>query len=135
MSEQLKENLTKQSTWIRALYMLVFILIYGVVKVIVAAVVAYQLASNLLLAKSNEKLVSFSANMSSYIYEVVRFLMFCTEEKPFPFADWPGEERKKTVKKRKTQSKKTGKSGKELDATDSASAEDDGPEGGGSSAS
>lgn len=110
MSDQLKKNLTRQSIWIRTLYMIVFILIYGVMKVLVAAVVIFQLLSNLIAAKSNLQLVSFSNNLAIYIYQILQFLMFNSDEKPFPFGEWPEQENNKTPAKRKgrsTKSKKT----------------------------
>ncbi len=98
--------------------MIVFILIYGVVKVLVAAVVVFQLLSNLIVAKSNQQLLSFSDNLATYVYQILQFLMFSSEEKPFPFGEWPGEGKKQMTTKRKRRSTKNKKNQAPKDEAD-----------------
>ncbi|MCK4676329.1 MAG: DUF4389 domain-containing protein, partial [Gammaproteobacteria bacterium] len=42
MSNEIKENLKQQSTWIRGLYMLMFALFYSVAEIVLFAVVLVQ---------------------------------------------------------------------------------------------
>jgi len=38
---------------------------------------------------TNERLLDFSSDLSVYIYQILQFLTFNSEAKPYPFAVWP----------------------------------------------
>lgn len=77
------------STWKRILFMVLFALIYGVAKVVVTAVVVLQAIFRLFTGNVNERLLTFGKQISDYIYQILMFLTFNSEEKPFPFSSWP----------------------------------------------
>lgn len=89
MEEQMKENLKSGSTWIRGLYMLLFCVLYGIAEIVLTIVVLFQFGTKLFTGNTNDRLLELSQNIASYIYEVVRFLGFNSEEKPYPFGEWP----------------------------------------------
>lgn len=89
MADEIKQNLTEQSTWVRALYMVIFFVIYSVAEVVLGAVVIFQFLSRLLTAKVNTKLLKFGADLSKFAYEILIYLTYNSESKPFPFAEWP----------------------------------------------
>lgn len=89
--EALKRNLTRGETWIRLLYMLLFVAIYWVAKVVLGAVVIFQFGTVLLTRETNSRLLAFGRQLATFIYEVALFLTYNTEDKPFPFASWPGD--------------------------------------------
>jgi hypothetical protein len=91
MSDQLKESLTRSSTWMRGVFMLLFVVIYGFAEAIWFLVVVFQFVHALVTGKPNLSLMEFSENLCAYIYEILLFLSFNTEERPFPFAPWPAE--------------------------------------------
>lgn len=111
MSDEIKQNITEQSTWIRALYMLIFFIIYGVAKVVIAAVVVFQFINRLLTASLNPKLLKFGADLSVFVYDILMFLTYNSESKPFPFSEWPSnssaasETNKKAASKKRTSKK------------------------------
>ncbi len=88
MNEQLKGNLKNQSTWRRILYMLLFAIAYSVAEMVVFAIVVVQAAFVLFSGRANEQLLDFGAQLSRYIYEVLRYLTFNTDRQPFPFSAW-----------------------------------------------
>ena len=75
--------------WKRLLYMLLFVIAYSVVESILAAIVIIQIFFRLFTGKANERLLQFGAQAARYIYDVLQYLTFNSEEKPFPFRDWP----------------------------------------------
>ncbi|MCW8888436.1 MAG: DUF4389 domain-containing protein [Gammaproteobacteria bacterium] len=75
----------------RAIYMLLFIISYSIAEVVVAAVIIFQFLHLLILRQQNQKLLRLGAELSRYIYQVLQFLNFNTNEKPFPVGDWPVE--------------------------------------------
>ncbi|MBI2961133.1 MAG: DUF4389 domain-containing protein [Betaproteobacteria bacterium] len=86
----LKENLKSRSTWLRLFFMLVVGLLYWVSRVVVGAVVALQFFWVLFTGETNERLLHFGQSLATYTYQIIRYLTFNTEERPFPFdADWP----------------------------------------------
>ena len=78
-----------RGTWIRGLFMLLFVALYNVAAVLIGAVAILQFAWKLVSGETNPRLLSFGEDLSRYFYQILRYLTFNTEEKPFPFADWP----------------------------------------------
>ena len=109
MDAQLKKNLIVKNKWIRGLCMLLFVLIYKIATVLVAAVAVFQFFATLFAGKTNELLMAFGERLSAFIYQIVQFLTFNTEDKPFPFSQWPQGASK--VNKRRPAGKKV-KTGK-----------------------
>ncbi len=91
MDEQIKERLTRRSVWLRALYMVFFAIVYGVVELVWVVVVVVQFLLVLFTGRVNWRLLQFGNNLSAYFYALLRFQTFNTEVRPFPFADWPNE--------------------------------------------
>ncbi|MDA1077199.1 MAG: DUF4389 domain-containing protein [Proteobacteria bacterium] len=92
MESTTRENMTRKSLWVRALYMLLFTVILGFAKTIVGLSVIFQFLTILFTGRSNEPVLQFGNNMSVYLGDVYRYLTFNAERLPFPFSDWPDEE-------------------------------------------
>ncbi|WP_111641992.1 DUF4389 domain-containing protein [Marinimicrobium alkaliphilum] len=91
-TEQLKIHLLSVSTWLRLPFMLLFWGILQLLKLALFVVVVLQFVFLLFTGDDNENLRRAGASLSSYVYQILRFLSFNTEQKPFPFADWPAGE-------------------------------------------
>lgn len=89
MNEELKQRLQNSETWKRGLFMLFFIIVYGVSKVVIFTIMLFQFLAVLLVGKTNEELLKFSQNLSTYIYQTILYLTYVNEQRPYPFADWP----------------------------------------------
>lgn len=89
MKEEIKQRLQKDETWQRGLYMLFFIFVYGISKFLIIGVMLFQFLTIILSGKINEQLLKFSQNLSTYLYQVTLFLTFNSEQRPFPFSEWP----------------------------------------------
>lgn len=87
------ERLLSAEHWLRFLFMVLFAIILGVVGYVMTAVVVLQFIWGLVTGEGNDKLRQFGSSLSQYIYQTLRFLSYNTEEKPFPFADWPESEK------------------------------------------
>ncbi len=88
-AEELKANVSNTNVWIRLVFMALFAVLYWAAEVVLAIVVAFQFLSVLLTGHSNAKVLSFGAQLSTYAYQIFRYLTFNSEEKPFPLNDWP----------------------------------------------
>ena len=92
MASELTEKLTRRDIWVRALYMMLFVIAYGVAEILLALVVVFQFFAILFTGRANEPLLRFGTNLSTYVYQILKFLTFNAEQQPFPFSDWPNEE-------------------------------------------
>jgi len=85
-----KENMKNRSTWRRLFFMLVMVLLYSVSRVVVGMVVLLQFFWVLFTAATNESLETLGQSLATYTYQLILYLTFNTEERPFPFdLDWP----------------------------------------------
>ena len=89
-SSELEENVKQKSTWVRLFFMLVLAFLYGMSRLVIAAVIVIQFFYVLLTGETRAQLKSFGHSLAIYSYQVIDYLTFNTDEKPFPFAgDWP----------------------------------------------
>ena len=88
---KLKENLKTGSTWLRGFYMVLFVIFYGIAEFVLFAAVIFQFLTVLVTREANQRLVDFGRSVSRYIYEIMLYLTYNIDERPFPFGDWPGE--------------------------------------------
>lgn len=89
MDEQLKSNLTSRRHWMRLVFMVLFAFLLQVASLVMWALVAVQFLWALITGSDNDKLRRFGQSLATYIFEALRFLTYNTEQKPFPFSDWP----------------------------------------------
>ena len=90
MNEELKTHLTSRETWVRLLYILLFAVIYAVAEVVIAAVVVFQFFHVLATGRRNPRVLALGLALSTFVYQVLRFVTFNTDAAPWPFAEWPG---------------------------------------------
>lgn len=85
----LEQNLKQRSTWRRLLFMLLFLFLWGVSRVVTAAVVLIQFLWVLFTGQTNEQLLKLGQGLATYSYQIVLYLTFNSDQRPFPFTDWP----------------------------------------------
>lgn len=88
-NEQLKSNLTSSKHWLRLVFMLLFAAVLQLASLVMWVLVIIQFLFSLITGENNQHLRRFGHSLSTYIYDVLKFLCYSSEEKPFPFADWP----------------------------------------------
>ena len=89
MDEELKKHIREPKTWLRGLYILMFLVFYSVAKVIIFAIVLFQFVLTVVTGKTNEKLVKLGLSLSTYSYQILTFLTFNSDYHPYPFGEWP----------------------------------------------
>lgn len=92
MNDDIKENLKDNSTWMRVLYMAIFVIIFNLVEILIAALVVFQILVLLFTGEKNKRLLRFGSTLGKYVYSILQFLTFNSEDKPFPFSDWDDDE-------------------------------------------
>jgi hypothetical protein len=89
--EHLKENLKDGNAWLRLLFMLLFSIVYSVAEVVLVMVVVFQFLCVLLTGNRNDKVLSLGAQLSTFIYQIVQYLTYNSDIRPYPFSDWPSD--------------------------------------------
>jgi len=74
---------------LRLVFMVLFALIYKLLDVVLILIVIAQYLFHVLTDKDNETLRQLGDGLSCYYYQIFRYLTYNSEEKPFPFSDWP----------------------------------------------
>ena len=99
MSDDLKDNIKKQSTWMRGLYILLFSIFYGIAEFVMYMIIIFQFLLKLLTGDTNDRLRKLAQGISTYIYQILQFLSFNSDSHPYPFGAWPKGEPKPTTRK------------------------------------
>ena len=97
MSGDIKDNITRRSIWLRLVFMIVLSMAYGVAELVTLAVVVFQFLASLFAGKPNDRLTRFGRNLARYLQQIIVYMTFASEEKPFPFAPWPDEPHEGTL--------------------------------------
>jgi len=84
-----KVHLTNPATWIRLGFMLLFALLLIAGRLVIRILVVVQFTLVLVTGSDNENLRNLGQGLGKWIYQAVMFLTFNSEEKPFPFDEWP----------------------------------------------
>jgi len=89
--KDIKQSFQKDKMVARALFMVFFLVVYSISKFLIIGLALFQLITLLLTEKPNEQVLKFSQNLSFYIYQIIKYVSFNSELKPFPFSSWPNE--------------------------------------------
>ena len=89
MSE-LGDNVKSIPTWQRLFFVLLYLVVACViVEAVFVTVVVLQCGFLLLTGKKNDNLLQFAASVLRYYVQVLEYLCFKSDERPFPFKPWP----------------------------------------------
>ncbi len=89
-TEQLKTKLLNPGHWLRGLLMvLMFVILHFMVKFVLLALMVVQWVLVLLSGEPNARLMDFTKSLNRYGYQIMEFVTFHSDERPFPLSDWP----------------------------------------------
>lgn len=107
MSDDIVENLKKSSQWLRIAFMLALGVALYVASVVLTLLTIAQAVFSLLTGKDNENLRALGKDLSTYVHQILEFLTYNSELKPFPFSPYPGCEEVSIVEPSVAPAKKT----------------------------
>ncbi|MHC5129746.1 DUF4389 domain-containing protein [Pseudomonas glycinis] len=84
-----KSETQYESILLRVLWMIVYLLVWQVAQFILGAVVLVQLIYRLIYGAPSASLMNFGDSLSQFLAQIGRFGTFHSDQKPWPFADWP----------------------------------------------
>lgn len=109
MSDNWTEHFRNAETWRRLLFILIFAVIFGCTSFLALMVTIFQFFNVLFTGELNDNLRDFGRELGQFAHETLDYLTFNTQERPFPFSDWPTTgkaPRKRAAPKKKKSSRK-----------------------------
>ena len=86
------EPYVRPSPWARLLAMIILGIAFGVGQSVMGLIALVQFIWTLIDKEPNENLLGFSNSLAAWLHQVARFMMFNTDDRPFPWTEWPGQE-------------------------------------------
>ncbi|HSR63323.1 MAG TPA: DUF4389 domain-containing protein [Gammaproteobacteria bacterium] len=86
-----KENVKNTDTWLRGLLILLFGCIFYVAFWIIWLLVIFQFVYKLITGNLNNEVAKVCGNLTDYVLQILRYVTFRSEFRPFPFNPWPGK--------------------------------------------
>lgn len=80
---------TQGSIWIRLLYMVLFVIIFGVAEFVLYLTAAIGFVFRLFGMPIDARVRKTGHAIGLYIKQIADYLSFNTESAPFPFGSWP----------------------------------------------
>lgn len=88
--DQIVDNLKQPSSWIRVLFMIGFaILLYVIIAPVIFVLMIVQALFVLLTGAYNTNLKFLGAALAQYVSQILLFISYNSELRPFPFSDFP----------------------------------------------
>ena len=87
-----KEELLKGSKWIRFLFMILYGFVINFVITICIGLAIVQFLFYLFTSKPNTSIANFNSHLLEFFHDSLAFLLFQTEDKPFPFKENENED-------------------------------------------
>jgi len=85
----LQDHLSNRRTWIRLPYMILFGIVFEIVKYAVFLVAAVQFLFKLFSGEVQPQIRKLGTSLAEYLRQIASFLAFQTEDKPYPWGGWP----------------------------------------------
>ena len=114
----IKDHAKNTDTWLRGFFILVFGIIFYFLYILIWLLVIFQFVTKVLTGELNDNLEQFSTKMTSYAMQILNYITYQSEERPFPFSPFPEQNIQthtpeaevkapiRVTRKKKTESKK-----------------------------
>ena len=75
--------------WIRVGFVALFWLVFHLTQLVVLAIAVGQCAFVLISGEANQQLTKLGDRLSKYVQDILRYVTFNTDQRPFPFSEFP----------------------------------------------
>ena len=87
--DDVKENVKNVDVWLRGLFIIVFgTIVYFVLFPLIWILVLLQFFTKAITGNLNEYVGTFSDTLISYVRQILNYITFRSEIRPFPFGPW-----------------------------------------------
>jgi hypothetical protein len=89
-TKPIEENIKSRATWTRLLFMVICCILVSIASFVGTFVVIFGFLWLLFTGEVNAQLRQVGQSLAAYIYEIIRYLTFNSDERPFPLGgEWP----------------------------------------------
>ncbi len=100
--DEIVEHLREPSAWIRILFMIAFAaVLYIVIAPLVLVLMLAQALFSIFTGSSNQNLRYLGNALLQYISQILSFITYNSEDKPFPFSDFPAPDAEEETQRSK----------------------------------
>ena len=85
----LSENIKEPSIWVNFFLKVFYLIFLNFIIPFLGFVTLLQLLFSLGSKKPNDNLISFSKKISIYVYQIINFITYSSDERPWPFNAFP----------------------------------------------
>ena len=88
--EDIVDHLRQPAAWIRVVFMLAFaVFLYLIIAPVILVLMVVQALFAVITGEENENLRFFGSALTVYVSQILEFVTYNSETKPFPFSDFP----------------------------------------------
>ena len=88
--EDIVDHLRQPAAWIRVVFMLAFaVFLYLIIAPVILVLMVVQALFAVITGEENENLRFLGSALTVYVSQILEFVTYNSETKPFPFADFP----------------------------------------------
>ena len=88
--EDIVDHLKQPAAWIRVVFMLAFaVFLYLIIAPVILVLMVVQALFAVITGEENENLRFFGSALTVYVSQILEFVTYNSETKPFPFSDFP----------------------------------------------
>ncbi len=91
MDEFRETAVTRKTIGFRFLYTLFYLIVFEIVKILLQITVLFQYVSLFIWKRYSDPVRDFSNKLTSYAYQLMRYLTLTDNIRPFPFSTFPTE--------------------------------------------
>jgi len=85
----LSENIKEPSIWVNFFLKVIYLIFLNFIIPFLGFITLLQLLFSLGSKKPNDNLISFSKKISIYTYQIINFITYSSDERPWPFNAFP----------------------------------------------
>ncbi len=89
--DDVTDHLKERSTWLRIFFMVGFALALYVVGIVILFITLAQVLFNIFTGADNRNLRRLGADLAEYVNQILRYLTYNTDVRPFPFSPFPDQ--------------------------------------------
>ena len=87
--DKVKQNILSGHQWLRMLFMVGYILATWVLALVLLVIILVQTLIVLITGETNHNLRRFGILCGVFVHQIVHFLVYGSDDKPFPFSEFP----------------------------------------------
>ncbi|WP_334129928.1 DUF4389 domain-containing protein [Sneathiella sp.] len=91
MTDDIGTNVKSNATWTRLIYLILYGIIYWFANFVLFAIAIVQFIKTLLSGSPFEQLQAFGSSFAEYNRQLVAYMSYHSDFKPFPVGPWPPE--------------------------------------------